>query len=83
MPQGERPARAAVGGCWASELHRLPHRVAKGGRVQRHHVRVLGEQLVGIAHAVQPGNDGLPPVGAVYVRAPSNGRQEAAAREQE
>ena len=81
MPQGERPARAAVGGCWASELHRLPHRVAKGGRVQRHHVRVLGEQLAGIARAAQPGNDSLPPAGAVYVRAPSNGRQEAAARE--
>jgi len=48
--------------------------VAKGGRVQRHHVRVLGEQLAGTARAAQPGNDGLLPAGAVYVRAPSIGR---------
>jgi len=44
-------------------------------------VVVLGEQLAGIARATQPGNDGLPPAGAVYMRALSNGRQEAAARE--
>jgi len=48
--------------------------VAKGGRVQRHHVRVLGDQLAGTAHAAQPGNDGLLPAGAVYVCAPSIGR---------
>ena len=65
MPQGERPARAAVGGCWASGLHRLPRRVAKGGRVQRHHVRELGEQPAGTARAAQPRNDGLPPAGAI------------------
>ena len=64
-----------------SRLHRLPRRVAKGGRVQRHHVRELGEQPAGTARAAQPRNDGLPPAGAVYMRAPSNGRQEAAARE--
>ena len=64
-------------GCY----NRLPHRVAKGGWVQRYHVRVLGEQLAGTARAAQPGNDGRLPAGAVYVRAPSIGRQEAAARE--
>ena len=49
--------------------------------MQRHHVRVLGEQLAGTARAAQPGNDGLLPAGAVYVRVPSIGRQEAATRE--
>jgi len=44
-------------------------------------VLVLGEQLAGTARAAQPGNDGLLPAGAVYVRALSNGRLEAAARE--
>ena len=49
--------------------------------MQRLHVRELGEQPTGTTRAAQPGNDGLPPAGAFYAHAPSNGRQEAAARE--